>query len=289
MGKIKFKIHPLFVVFALLLLYFGQGVLFVNYLVVMIVHEYSHAYVARRLGYNLQNIKLIPFGICLNLNSTSLNPIDEIKIAIAGPLCNFVLGIFTVAIWWIFPATYNVTNLFCYANFVTATFNILPAFPLDGGRVLHGVSAMCFGQSKASKICKISSAILCVALLIMFVASFFVAQVNFTYLFVIFCLLTGFSQKDEKLSYSFFSLSKAKNSKKVLKVKTLYVRGDTKIFRLCKYIDSSTFLNLYVCDNNGDFLDMINEQELTKILENCNSTTTIMEALALSNTPKGTF
>ena len=74
-----------------------------------------------------------------------------------------------------------------------------------------------------------------------------------------------------------------------MKVKTLYVRGDTKIFRLCKYIDSSTFLNLYVCDNNGDFLDMINEQELTKILENCNSTTTIMEALALLNTPKGTF
>ncbi|MGN0798051.1 MAG: M50 family metallopeptidase [Christensenellales bacterium] len=289
MGKIKFRIHPLFVVFAVLLVYFGQGVLFVNYLVVMIFHEYSHAYMAKKLGYNLQNIKLIPFGICLNLNSNSLSPTDEIKIAIAGPLCNFILCAFVIAVWWVFPATYNVTNLFCYANFVTATFNLLPAFPLDGGRVLHGVSVMCVGQNKASKICKISSVILCVALFMLFVASFFVAQANFTYLFVIFCLLTGFSQKDEKLSYSFLNVSKAKKDKKVLKVKTLYVKGDTKLFRLCKYIDANTFLNLYVCDDNGEFLDMINEQELTKLLESCNSTTSIVDALALSNINKGTF
>lgn len=279
MGKIKFKIHPLFLVFAATLVYFGQGVLFVNYLVVMIFHEYAHAYAARKLGYNLQNIKLIPFGICLNLNSTTLDPVDEIKIAIAGPLCNFILGAGMIAIWWLFPATYNVTNLFCYANFVTAIFNLLPAFPLDGGRVLHACSSKMFGRDKASKVCKISSAILCIMLFLLFVFSFYISHGNFTYLFVIFCLLTGFSQKDEKLSYSFFNLSKVKKDKNVLKVKTLYVRDDVKLFKLCKYIDSATFLNLYVCDENGDFVDNINEKDLGKLLENNNSTTTLHDAI----------
>ncbi len=279
MGKIKFKIHPLFLVFAVALVYFGQGVLFVNYLVVMIFHEYAHAYTAKRLGYNLQNIKLIPFGICLNINSTTLDPVDEIKIAIAGPFCNFVFGMAMIAIWWIFPATYNVTNLFCYANFVTAIFNILPAFPLDGGRVLHACSSRIFGQDKASKICKISSAILCVILLILFLASFFISSGNFTYLFVIFCLLTGFSQKDEKLSYSFFNLSKVKKNKRILKIKNLYVCDEIKLFKLCKYIDSSSFLNLYVCDKNGDFVDNISEKELGNLLENNNSTTTLHDAI----------
>lgn len=279
MGKIKFKIHPLFLIFAAVLIFFGHGVLFVNYLVVMIFHEYSHAFVARKLGYNLQNIKLIPFGICLNLNSTALLPTDEVKIAIAGPLCNFVLGAGMIAIWWLFPATYNVTNLFCYANFVTAIFNLLPAFPLDGGRVLHAVSSKFFGHKKASAICKISSGILCVALLGLFVASCIVFHANITYLFVIFCLFTGFSQKDEKLSYSFFNMSKVKKDKPILKVKNLCVREDVKLYKLCKYIDQSSFLNLYVCDTSGEFVDNISENDLSKLLEKNNSTTTLHDAI----------
>ena len=279
MGKIRFKIHPLFLVFAVVLVYFGRGVLFMNYLVVMIFHEYAHAYTAKKLGYNLQNIKLIPFGICLNLKSTTLDPVDEIKIAIAGPLCNFILGVAMIAVWWLFPATYNVTNLFCYANFVTAIFNLLPAFPLDGGRVLHACLNKLFGQNKASKICKILSGVLCAILFVLFLASFCISSGNFTYLFVIFCLLTGFSQKDEKLSYSFFNLSKVKKDRKILKVKNLYVCDDVKLFRLCKYIDSASFLNLYVCDKNGDFVDNINEKELGKFLESNNSTTTLHDVI----------
>ena len=139
MEKLKINIHPTFIVFACLLIYFGQALLFFNYLLVIFLHELSHAFIARRLGYNIKNIKLIPFGICLNINSFSITPKDEIKIALAGPITNLFLVLCTVAIWWVFPSTYNYTYIFCYANFITAIFNLIPAFPLDGGRVLLAI------------------------------------------------------------------------------------------------------------------------------------------------------
>ena len=63
MGKIKIRIHPMFVLFACFLVYFGQAFLFFNYLVVLFLHEYSHAFVASRLGYEIKNISLYPFFI----------------------------------------------------------------------------------------------------------------------------------------------------------------------------------------------------------------------------------
>ena len=121
----------------------------------IIIHELAHAFVAKKLGYKLNNIKLIPFGICLNLNSNQISPKDEIKIAIAGPLINLFLCLILICIWWFLPSTYNFTNVFCYANLITCLFNLIPAFPLDGGRILHAMLKENFSSKKSLKLTKI--------------------------------------------------------------------------------------------------------------------------------------
>ena len=58
MEKIKIKIHPTFIIFACLLIYFNKFGLFANYLFVMFIHEFAHAVAAKRLGYKINYIKL---------------------------------------------------------------------------------------------------------------------------------------------------------------------------------------------------------------------------------------
>ncbi len=285
MEKLKIKIHPTFIIFGCLLVYFGQGFLFLNYLCVIFLHELAHAFVARKLGYNIKNIKLIPFGICLNINSSEIMTEDEIKIALAGPICNLILSLFCFAIWWLFPASYNYTYLFCYANLITCLFNLLPAFPLDGGRILRGIIRSKSNKDISSKICKIVNIVLCVLLLVLFILSCFV-RVNITYLFVIFCLLTGIFDKNEQDKYTFIQFSTVKKSKKIVKLKNLYISEDEMLYKVCRHIDSFSYLNLYIFDKDEHLKIILSEQEYLGLIEKSSATNTFKEAL---NSNKGTF
>ena len=133
---LKFVIHPLFILLAIFMFINGYGYYFLNSLLVVILHEYAHYFIAKRLGYKLKKMCLLPYGAQLNLSKSIFNSNDEILIAIAGPLLNFVLAILGVALWWIFPQTYIYTSAFVDANLMLAIFNLLPIVPLDGSRVV---------------------------------------------------------------------------------------------------------------------------------------------------------
>ena len=276
MGRIKFNVHFTFIIFACILIYFGQGLLFVNYAITIILHELAHAVVAKSLGYNINNFMLMPFGISLTLSSSIMTPKDEIKVAIAGPLLNFALVIFSFAIWWIFPATFNFTYLFCYANFIEGIFNLLPAFPLDGGRVFRAIFTHIFGIKKANRACLILNILFSIMLLLLFIASIFV-KVNLTCLFVLFCIIPVFNKNTGV--YTFVDYSLTKKNKKILKIKNLYVSSKEKIFSVCKHIDSFSYLNLYVYNENGSLLKIIGEKEFVSLLTKYSTTSSFEEVV----------
>ena len=285
MERLKIKVHITFIIFACLLIYFGQGFLFINYVLVIFLHELSHALVARKLGYNIKSIKLIPFGISLNLASCKMEAGDEIKIAIAGPLCNLVLCLFCFALWWLIPESYNFTYLFGYANFITCVFNLLPAFPLDGGRVFRGFIKLKSNENDAIKYCKIVNVILAILLLIMFIMSLFIKP-NLTYLFVIFCVLSGLSTKNIEDKYTFINFSSVKKHKKVVKIKNLRVDDNERLYKICRYLDNFSYLNLYVYSSKENFVKIISENEYLLMLEKYPASITFREVLKLN---KGTF
>ena len=278
MERLKFKIHPTFIIFACILIYFGKAVLFYNYILVMLIHELSHAFVARKLGYNIKNIKIIPFGICLNIKSLDLLPKDEIKIAIAGPLVNFMLALLSTAVWWIIPASYNFTYLFCYANFITAVFNLVPAFPLDGGRILLAVLKQNYTFKSAVKISKITNIVISILLFGLFIFSCFV-EINLTYLFVIFCVLSGIFDSNKAEKYSFINYSNIKKIGKIVKIKSILVNENEQLYKVCKYIDNFSYLKIFIIDENKNIWATLNENQFSKIIENFASTQTFKTAL----------
>ena len=156
--------HPLFLLFGIWYSFTGELFLFLMSAIVAVQHECAHAFAAYKLGYRLNSIVLMPFGAVIDGDLRGISFKDEIFVALCGPLCNLFTAVFFVALWWLFPTMYAFTDTACYSSLSIALVNLLPAYPLDGGRVLKCVLTRWFlhtsvEQSKAEKraewICRI--------------------------------------------------------------------------------------------------------------------------------------
>ena len=156
----------------------GQGlpgaifgvVVFLLLFVIVVLHELGHSYAAKYYGVAVKEIVLLPIGGVAQLARIPEEPVQEFVIAIAGPLVNFVLAIVMLVLGlalgqgfdWISLAVLRegmgTLNLLSIANYVfisnlfLAIFNLIPAFPMDGGRVLRALLATSLDYVTATRI-----------------------------------------------------------------------------------------------------------------------------------------
>jgi stage IV sporulation protein FB len=128
----------------------------------VVLHELGHAFAARRYGISTPDITLLPIGGLARLSRIPENPREEIVIALAGPAVNVVIAAVLILL---LGATVDPSSLGSLDNpqagFVTqlaavniflVLFNLIPAFPMDGGRVLRAVLALRLGRRRATEI-----------------------------------------------------------------------------------------------------------------------------------------
>jgi Zn-dependent protease len=130
------------------------SVLFVSALFCLVVmHEYGHALTARHFGIRTQRITLYPIGGVAMLQSMPTKPREQLLIALAGPAVNYVLaaliagglalaGMPLLSLRAITDQPGAIASGLFWANIVMGSFNLLPALPMDGGRVLRALLAM---------------------------------------------------------------------------------------------------------------------------------------------------
>ncbi|WP_413250858.1 site-2 protease family protein [Sinomonas flava] len=106
----------------------------------VLVHELAHALTARAFGWPSQKIVLNLWGGHTQFESFTASPGKSVVVALAGPAANFVLA----GAGWLVVTTVHLTgvadilvNIFLWANFLIAVFNVLPGLPLDGGRIVE--------------------------------------------------------------------------------------------------------------------------------------------------------
>lgn len=148
-----------------------EGVLFILALFACVVlHEFGHALTAKRYGIKTRNITLYPIGGIASLESLPEQPKREFIVAIAGPLVNVVIA----ALLWLYlelsrqmpdfemlqnadpeeisgislPFSFNLLM----ANVILVVFNLIPAFPMDGGRMLRAFLAFNMERSRATRL-----------------------------------------------------------------------------------------------------------------------------------------
>ena len=120
----------------------------------VVLHELGHALAARKFGIATHDIVLLPIGGVANLERIPRNPRQELLIAIAGPSVNVVIATLLFA-WTAVSSFGGIAGWFIYniawVNVGLVLFNMLPAFPMDGGRVLRSLLAMFVSHQKATQ------------------------------------------------------------------------------------------------------------------------------------------
>jgi Zn-dependent protease/CBS domain-containing protein len=143
--------------------------------VCVLLHEFGHALTAKYFKVNVPSITLLPIGGVAQLERMPRQPIQEFLIAIAGPAVNFVLGVLLLPLALLAvglgvesgtpssllayaqsrmmtPSLDGLLVYLAFTNFALGLFNLLPAFPMDGGRVLRSLLAMAMPYVRATRI-----------------------------------------------------------------------------------------------------------------------------------------
>ena len=107
----------------------------------VLAHELSHAVVARRFGLKVDGITLFIFGGATSIDSDSRTPREEALIAVAGPAMSILIGVVLLGLAFV-VAQAQLSALFGWLGFINlllGIFNLVPGFPMDGGRVLRAI------------------------------------------------------------------------------------------------------------------------------------------------------
>lgn len=132
----------------------------------VVLHEFGHSLVAMRLGGEVHSITLLPIGGMANITRMPEKPKDEFLVSAAGPMVNIVIA----GLLWIYISVFSPVDLqqleyeaitfrnfplmLLAANLFIVAFNLIPAFPMDGGRLFRSALAIKMNRVKATEIAK---------------------------------------------------------------------------------------------------------------------------------------
>lgn len=143
----------------------------------VLLHELGHALTAARYGIRTRDITLLPIGGVASLEKMPEKPIHEFFVAIAGPLVNVVILLLLLPVTLLldgWPEDLSSVGLtsdsfllqISIVNMMLVGFNLIPAFPMDGGRVLRSLLALRLGRMRATRIAAVTGQVFAVGFVI---------------------------------------------------------------------------------------------------------------------------
>lgn len=126
----------------------------------VVLHELGHALTAQRFGVSTRSITLLPIGGVAALNRIPEKPMEEFLITVAGPMVNVVIaGSLYAWLGWPSETAFegiwrveSIGTMLMYTNVVMVIFNMIPAFPMDGGRIVRSLLALWLPYHRATAI-----------------------------------------------------------------------------------------------------------------------------------------
>lgn len=261
--KRVYYISPLFIIMVAFFVVFGDYIAIMSHIIAMIYHEFAHSYIAERYGYKLNKFKLMPYGASVSGDFVCTMPKHEIMIALAGPLSNFIVVVVGLASWWVFPSTYTFTHPLVVASFIIGVVNLLPVFPLDGGRIFFATMSLKFKYKKAHSITIIVGIIVCVVIILQSIVLMFYGG-NITYLTLAIFMLCSLMLPDKDIKYErLYSMAFLHDRiKRGLEVRELMVCDSSSLFELSKMLNKNYFTKFIVVNSNMKIVYAFDEYEL---------------------------
>ncbi len=199
----RFRID-LKIFFFIILFYFTKQVeVYGMIMFFAILHELGHLLAGLLLGMKPEKMEIMPYGVSISFKVMPKDYNQKIKcgnqlelkkilVALAGPITNLII----ILVVWQMKINIFGAFMILYANLLLLLFNLLPIYPLDGGRMIKGILHILFGKMKAEKYTNRISFI--TLMIVTFIASIVIYQVENIAIFLIVLVLWGIFIKEER-------------------------------------------------------------------------------------------
>lgn len=253
--KFRLRIHPLFLAAGLVSAFTGDLLLFLAAALAAAEHECAHAFVARRYGFALDKLVLMPYGAVLSGDIAGIGKKQELAVLVAGPLANAVTALAFVALWWLFPETYPYTEAAASVSFSLFLVNLLPAYPLDGGRILHLLLSP-LGERRANVVCRAVTLLTASGVLAYFIWTCFFDAAWTALVFSVLLAAGAFGGG----RYARMTFSREKSFARGLEERRVVIAAERTVQDAFRHLREEKYLVL-VLFSGGEFLGELSEEE----------------------------
>ncbi|KOR24251.1 M50 family metallopeptidase [Clostridium sp. FAM 1755] len=265
------KVNKYFIPYIIFLFYLGYKGSFLLSISVVFVHELIHYATARYLGFTGFNIEIYPLGLSLKLEKLeNANFKEDLLISLSAPIVN----IFFAAIFCI--AYKSIDNRYLYllykSNLTIGIFNLIPALPLDGGRILRDLLCFKTFYRRANEITINTSIGISVFFMLLYIFLFMKGYNNFN-LGIISLFIIRFSLKEkERVAYIIMRHIVKKRRKFIkrgyIENQNVSVYCNNTLLQTLSLIDKNKYYIFTVLDDNMETLDILYENEILEALKN---------------------
>lgn len=240
----------------------------------VIFHEFGHALMARKFGVGTRSITLLPIGGLASLKEMPENPMEEFYIAIAGPLVNVVIALLLYP--FVPLENYigqdpevlqeqlsmidgsNFLFFLFFVNIALVLFNMLPAFPMDGGRVFRALLSLKMGRIRATRVAAAVGKFLAFL--------FFIYGLFYSVILAVIAVFIYFGAHSENISVQQLSLLDGHKVRDAMITKFSVLRpGSTLADAVDKILDTTE--QNFIVKDNGEILGILYMEDLSQAIK----------------------
>lgn len=264
------KVNRYFIPYVIFLFIIGYKGQIIYAMFIVISHELVHYVFARLYGFYGLGIEFMAVGAALNFKELDdAEPKQDLIISLSGPMFNIIMA----AIFYILSKKYyfNELNMLFLGNLAIGIFNLIPGFPLDGGRILRDLFCYKYNYRKSNKIMIDISIITGILLMFFYVLLFFKGFNNFSIGIVGIFIIIAALKENERIPYIIMGDIIKKKYKFIKKgyienkVISVYYKKD--LLSLMSVFDKNKYNVFIILDDQMKVLDIVYENDIVEGLK----------------------
>ncbi len=219
-------------------------------LILVALHELCHILVANFYGAICREIVITPAGFCAKIDMDDLSYCQKLIVLLSGPLFNIILGV----------VCGNVMSI------ALGVFNLLPVYPLDGGRILSCTMGYILGTLRANRYIVSISLFFCYVLVALGILQMALFWGNISLLLIAVFLYRANKNEIQFMTYNFYKAVIHKSNDRVMKVRSMVINKNIKLKTIIYRLGTDYYTIVYIRD--GEIIGMISEDRLQNFIIN---------------------
>lgn len=261
----KVEIHASIFILLAIIIFLENSIFAFSVVLFSFAHEIAHTITAKYLGYTPQKISFGLFGGVLHIRQGFINPKDELLIHLTGPFFNLLSATALYAAALCFHIGWFEPLIF--ANILLALFNLMPFYPLDGGKIISLYFAFFLGYGRAQKFFRVLSRILT---FLLFILGIYLVQYNLVNLLISILAINLYITGKQDNSFIFYKVSQNINQRPLKDREKILVclqnAKAAKALEKCKPLDNIIFT---IVSEKGSYLGQLTMDEVMDGIYSC--------------------